>query len=336
MFSLSRYTKSLLLVFLCTCAHIPTTQAGFFDFFKDKLFRALPNLYILSQTIETIDRIKMLTSAYAIKVDNAEIITKYPRACAYVQNELKKAGIDPTRIALTNEREIFKSRSLPRHLCIPLYPLESILEKQEKNEQIDNAIQQTFNQTKAVIAHEIGHLQHLSHLEGALAPLAAAISTWALTRNYHPRLIYGLIIKGMCVTSIKNLIDHIDEHMADSATIKRLKTEPSALVDCASFWLAQQRNERGYSSIPPNPIITTIWHWTEDVHGSHVARANRMLKAAGIPSNQWVLWHEIAKQFKERQKKEDIDMPRIIESCKKFAQKMDAIEIPEPLKTYGL
>ncbi len=373
MFSLNRYTKSLLLIFLCAGAHILTIHAGWFtNWFKHWTYN-FTAIYPFNMTYMSIKRAKKLSKVYAITIDNTEVQKTYPRACIYVQNELKKVGIDPTDIKLMNTDDAKASVAWPTILIISLAQLEPALEKQEKNETLDSNEQKQFNQARVIIAHEIGHLQQHSSVIKTLAPMIALPTTYVITRcgplmhKYPLAMTIPLIIATTaCSQTLVNTIAHIDEYRADGAAIKRFKNQPQTLIDLAELLLtihqnlvtklrqvvftdATKQTKQNFTKFWQNPLSITGYHWLTDTHESQIARANRLLKAAGIPSTQWLLCHELEQQFKEQQemgllkrlnhrfcRKEDIDMPRIIEACKKFAQKMDAIEIPEPLKTYGL
>jgi hypothetical protein len=306
--------------------------------------------------IRSIKKTSIFLELHRMPINNMHIRTKYPLAYAYLQKEFEQNGVNIAHIQLINVDKTKKAGVATRLACLPLTLLEKTLSKKS----LSTDLQKQFNFAKTVIAHEIGHLKYHSTLMHALTPIAAIVSTVAIARHcpVMQAQLRGILLKTICAQSFVNAVDHLNEHLADWVAIKRFKKEPQALVDSATQLLAlyqkglvktRKKTSNKLESLRDfTPFGTTIHSWLYDTHGSDIARANRLLKAAGIPSTQWLLCHELEQQFKERQemgllqrlnhwffRKEDVDMPRIIKACKEFAAKMDAVELPEPLETYG-
>jgi len=256
----------------------------------------------------------------------------YPRALGYVRAELRAAGRDPAKICVRDVPTHFSCVTPGRrHMFVPLASIENVLKKRELSQPLTDNEVLRYLIDQAAIAHEIGHMRNCQFIWRVLLPFTATIATCrATTQMRNPLARESLrFFVPMAVTS---LLCHIDEYRADSYKIKRFKREPDKLLAGARYMLDLHAH---YGVMLRSPVFLTMQHWLFDTHGSPIARVNRFLKAAGVPSCQHALCYELTRQKRDKVGRVDVDMDCIISSCKEFSKNCAAVELPEPLETYG-
>lgn len=256
---------------------------------------------------------------------------QYPRALAYVRSELEKAGIDHSKIDIAGVEPGGSFVTLGgHHLHVPLGGIENVLQKRASSkEQSDTEILR-YLVDKTTISHEIGHLRNNRFGWRVFLPFIVTVSTCyasARVKNSFIRESLRFFVPLVATRAI----EHIDEYRADSYAMNCFKGANSHVL-----WARAHRNLWLYNCgllKLYHPFFLTMRHWLIDSHASLFARANRFLKAAGIPSTQTALYHEIKRQSAEHPG--EIDMQAVIDFCKESAKNCAEAEIPEVFETYG-
>lgn len=282
-------------------------------------------------------------------VDNTEIAKTYPRACTYVQEELKQAGIaDYAHVRLMNVDELSQSATNARTLRIPLKLLESDFDKEVGWPQ---------RATKGVITHEFGHLANNSVRNVALSRFLTYFVIEGVYRLLPIKMppLWEQIVKNALSRVLINVYDHADEYRADRFVRRRFKDEPDTIASMGLRYLCRHYDEISFQKTPLcygedvclaeqqanayifSPLKLTLLNWFIDTHATCFVRAHRFIKAAHgssflfkeCPSRR-ILARELQRQYQEHPR--TLDLPQI----GTLFDNINAIELPDVFKTYWM
>lgn len=320
MLRITGLTKKLFLTaLLCGCQVMNTNAGGFWSllrwtsgWFSENLLGAsslLGQIYPGNLFHTTTNNILVLADQHVAPVDNMPVYLKYPNACIWVWQQLEQDKIESWKIQLENTTSCLGQRSSSHKLDINLAQLETLIQKERIDASLTPQEKSLLDQAQTFILHEIGHLKNRSlFISTFVAPICAIAGSKAITRATQISLSWWLntFVKTAYSRAIVNVIEHIDEHCADSYAISHTKNS-EALINTAKLFLEQQHIESCHeiSCAPAFSCITWmarshigqgVIHWCLDTHASGVARAKRFLKHAGIQISQRELMHELNRQ----------------------------------------
>ncbi len=353
-----KYT--LLLALFCSM-QIPA-QAGW----RYNLFVNIAlSLYPLNMIAGGFFDLKNIAQDAQTPVDNAAVKKAYPHAFSYIERQLKNLNIDPTNLQIKDCPHA-SSKCRIKSISVPLSELEYHSQQKSTKSQCKT------NLLEGITAHEMGHLKRKSVIKSVAARVLIVAGT-EICAHYTPFMrtkILGTLFKTISSNALFTTYCHFDEYCADGYSIEHFKNNRQALSDLAIFFLnahqsnaqisveEQRTNKEKIMAIHGNfdPLAQNCYQWFVGSHGSDIARANRLIKAAGIPCNQRLLAKMLKNQFCDEifEKNVRVDTAPIIHALKQPREKiiadygidpgpspeeqakaLDAVELPYPLQTYG-
>lgn len=225
----------------------------------------------------------------------------FPLTMAYINSELKRAGIDPAQVFVIN---VDLMGSADYYLVLPLEKFEKVFGKsaiEEQAREVQPFAELSSAQAKGVIAHEIGHIQHRDFIKSIFYPVVA----WggAHVMGYFFPKSYDSKLQIIVQSAVKLVLSHfiikgfhiIDEYRADSAVIKRFADDKWILADFGHMFLDAQSwlyvrqlistsplaKRFARSSLTRSPLFWHMYHLFFDGHPSDLSRAKRFFDAAG-------------------------------------------------------
>lgn len=354
---IKKFKYALLLALFCSAQ--TSAQASIYE----RFLNIACSLYPVNVILEGATNLKKILLDLKTPINNDKEKSAYPHAIAYVQKQLKATGINPDHIRINNTPTMLGSGSGIRTLVLPLSSLENP----------DPRAAREANQARGITAHEFGHLKRHSMIKDLAARALILAGTEICAQRFsllHNKFL-GMLFKTVFSQTLLTTFKHYDEYSADGMVIEQFKNDQHTLLSLAIFYLKLQQSEakkfvtneqetdkiKAEIAFRCNPVVETYIHWFFDDHASPLARANRLIKAAGLACNQRLLAQIIKRQIIAHisQKNSDADTSNIIHILKNSRYKLiihfgidpgpsladqtkalDAIDIAYPFQTYGL